>query len=122
MRTQRGGTDAVLLLARAEARLGRNPVARELYKQLDPNGLRAEDYYLVGRGLINEGPSRAAAFGLERALELEPGHAETLVELIRFDRRSDRLSEADNQAARLSNDAWMGSPRPRLAGPAFGRP
>src|SRR4051812_9003763 len=47
--------EALVLLARAEARLGRNQAARGLYRRLDPQGLEAEDYFLVGRGLIADG-------------------------------------------------------------------
>jgi tetratricopeptide (TPR) repeat protein len=95
-------SDALLLLARAEARLGRDQVARNLYKKLDPSGLQADDYYLVGRGLIAEGDIDGGRIGLERAIELEPRHSETLVELIRINRRTDRLAEACEHAERLA--------------------
>ena len=97
-----GRTEAMVLLARAESRLGRNEAARALYHQLDPRGLQAEDYFLVGRGLIAEGQVGEGMVGLDRALQLEPRHAETLVELIRINLRTDRLSIANIQAASLA--------------------
>ena len=97
-----GSTDAKVLLARAEARLGRNQAARDLYSQLDPPVLRAEDYYLIGRGLIAEAKPDEGTEWLDRALKLEPRHAETLAELIRINRQNDRLTASADQAATLS--------------------
>jgi len=94
--------EAVTLLARAEARLGRTQPARNLYRQLDLRGLQAEDYFLVGRGLIADRQVENGRFGLERALELDPSHPEALRELFRLDRRSDRLVEAGKRAEKLA--------------------
>jgi tetratricopeptide (TPR) repeat protein len=107
---KRDHVGALRLLARAEARLGRDQHARQLYKQLEPDDLQAEDYYLVGRGLITEGQFDEGRYGLARALDLDPGHAESLLELVRLDRRTDRLEKAAEEATRLSQfPSW--SPR-----------
>ena len=98
----------VLVLARAEARLGRHDHVRasSIGDSLTDK-LRAEDYYLVGRGLITEGQFEEGRYGLDQALELDPDHAESLLALVRLNRRSDRLEEALEQAARLSeNPRW----------------
>ena len=64
--------------------------------------LRAEDHSLLGRGLIAEGQVEQGLVWLGFALKLEPRHAETLAELIRINRRNDRLSDAADQAATLA--------------------
>lgn len=102
LRSEPGRREAMKLLARAEARLGRDQFARSIYQRLDPTGLEAEDYFLVSRGLIAEGLLAQGRDGLVRALRLDPGHPESLLELVRLDRRSDRLSEAGERAARLA--------------------
>ena len=94
--------DATTLLARAMARLGRTEAAQKLYKQLDFHLLQPEDYFLVGRGLIADGQVENGRIGLERALELNPAHPETLQELLRLDRRSDRLVAAGKTAEKLA--------------------
>ncbi len=55
--------EALRLLARATARLGRPDVAQALYSGLDPGVLEAEDYFLLalGRSLFGqavEAPAR----------------------------------------------------------------
>jgi tetratricopeptide (TPR) repeat protein len=102
LKAEPGRRNALTLLARAEARLGRDQFARSIYGQLDPRELLAEDYFLVGRGLIAEGQFEAGRYGLDRALALDPMHPEVLLELARQDRRFDRLAEAGEAAARLA--------------------
>jgi tetratricopeptide (TPR) repeat protein len=97
-----GQARATFLLARSEARLGRDRTARNLYLQLDPSRYEAEDYFLVARGLIGSGQIDEGRLGLERALALDPSHAETLRDLIRLNRRVDRLSDAAEQAEKLA--------------------
>jgi tetratricopeptide (TPR) repeat protein len=94
--------EAMVLLARSEARLGRVEAARNLYLRLDPKVLGVEDLFLVGRGLIAEGRIEVGIQGLHHALERDPVHAESLLELIQIDRRTDRLAEAEKLALKLA--------------------
>ena len=102
LRSEPGREEAMQLLARAEARLGRDQFARSIYQRLAPDGLQAEDYFLVSRGLIAEGMLAQGRDGLDRALRIDPGHPESLLESVRLDRRSDRLAEAGEKAGRLA--------------------
>ena len=108
--------DALTLLARAAARLGRTEAAQNLYRQLDFRLLEAEDYFLVGRGLIADGQVENGRFGLERALELTPSHPEALLELLGLDRRSDRpCRRLARKGREAGKEFWLGGSRTRPA-------
>jgi tetratricopeptide (TPR) repeat protein len=102
LKAEPGSAEAMVLLARAEARSGRDEAARKLYLRLEPERLQAEDFFLVGRGLLADGKVEEGVLGLKSALEHDPDHAESLLELIRIDRRMDRLAEAAELAVRLA--------------------
>lgn len=92
---------ALQLLARATARLGGGSVASEIYQQLPPSMLDAEDLYLLGAGLIRESRQVDARPMLKKAYEKDPGHAEAINALAELEAGLDHLSEATALAERL---------------------
>lgn len=98
--------EAIRWLARSLARLGKNENAIAIYRNRlhDRNSLAAEDYFLVGRGLLaglkpstgrqeRDQAREFALAALEEARSLNPTHAENLLELIGFYRKADLLSQ-----------------------------
>lgn len=94
--------DALRLLARASARLGRDSTAQNLYRRLGVQGAEAEDFFLLGMTLQHQGETSQALAMLERANAANPDHAETLFELIGLYAGQDRLAEATESATRLA--------------------
>ena len=102
-----GDRDALRLLARATARLGRDARANALFARLGATALEAEDLYLLGLGLDHAGQKDAAGRVWERALELRPDHAETMAQLIIRETGRNRLAQAAVLAERLARQpAW----------------
>jgi tetratricopeptide (TPR) repeat protein len=93
--------EARRLLARASARLGRDSTAQTLFYQLGAASASAEDFFLLAKTLEREGRGSQAVTMLERALELDPAHAESLFELSGLYAGMDRLAEATDLAERL---------------------
>jgi tetratricopeptide (TPR) repeat protein len=93
---------ALRLLARSNARLGRDPVAQELYTRLGEDAMQAEDYFLLGAGLWRQKQPDPALAVLERARKLDATHGETLAELARAYAMLDRLGDAVEVAERLA--------------------
>ncbi|HWE38089.1 MAG TPA: tetratricopeptide repeat protein [Isosphaeraceae bacterium] len=93
---------ATRLLARALARLGRHEAAQRCFARLGERDKQAEDYYLLGSGLIRQGDMPRGARVLEEARKLDPDRAEVLDALVRIYGRTGRLAEAIEAAGRLA--------------------
>ena len=107
--------EALRLLARATARLGRDAPANALFARLGSAALQAEDLYLLGLGLDRAGQKEAAGRVWETGLALEPDHAEMMAQLIILDMAQSRPAEAAHLAERLARQpGWelRGEPRP----------
>jgi tetratricopeptide (TPR) repeat protein len=102
LKEEAGDTEALRLLARATARLGRDVAANALFARLGTQALKAEDLYLLGLGLNRAGQNESAGQVWEKALALEPDHAATIAELIVHDSARNRLAEAAQLAERLA--------------------
>jgi tetratricopeptide (TPR) repeat protein len=117
---------ALRLLARATARLGRDSSANALFARLGSAALQAEDLYLLGLGLDHAGQRDAARRVWERALEVQPDHAETMAQLIIHETSRNRLAQAAVLAERLARQpGWefrsaldLGTFRAELSDPA----
>ncbi len=101
LKSDRNHRGALRLLARSSARLGRDASAEAIYRRLGGDGLEAEDYYLLGRGLIAGGREQPGVASLKSALELEPNHALALEALAAHDYRAGVLIDARELADRL---------------------
>ena len=118
--------EAIRLLARSTARLGRDGPANTLFSRLGSDALQAEDLYLLGRGLDRAGQKDAAGRLWEKALRLQPDHADTIEQLIIRDTAQNRLAEAAALAERLARQpGWelrgelnLGALRSELNDPA----
>ncbi len=96
-------TEALRLLARASQRLGRDASANAMFHRLGSEALQAEDDFLLGVGLTRAGRSAAAIRMWEKALALEPDHAEALDALARAYAAGNRPDEAARLAERLAH-------------------
>jgi tetratricopeptide (TPR) repeat protein len=105
LKTGQSDVEAVRLLARSTARLGRDGVANALFAQLGSGALQAEDLFLLGLGLGRAGQADRARQVWLKALALEAGHAETLQQLVISSTDQNRLAEAAQYAERLSRQA-----------------
>jgi tetratricopeptide (TPR) repeat protein len=118
--------DAVRLLARALARLGRDTPANALFARLGAEALHAEDLFLLGLGLERAGRKADAARMWEKALGLQRDCAEVLDRLIILEMSRNRLTEASELALRLTRQpGWelrgelaLGVLRSQLSDPA----
>jgi tetratricopeptide (TPR) repeat protein len=121
-----GEVEALRLLARATARLGRDAPANALFARLGSAALQAEDLYLLGLGLDHAGQKDAAGHVWEQALRLQPDHAETMAQLINWETSRNRLAQAAALAERLVRQpGWefrtaldLGTFRAELSDPA----
>src|SRR5262249_42729226 len=121
-----GDVDALRLLARATARLGRDTSANALFARLGPSAMEAEDLYLLGLGLDHAGQRDAAGRVWERALGPRPAPAETRARLLRREMPRTRLVQAAALATRLARQpGWefrtaldLGMLRSELSDPA----
>jgi tetratricopeptide (TPR) repeat protein len=95
-------SEALRLLARATARLGRDAPANALFARLGKDSLRAEDYFLLGLGLYRAGRSDSAVGLWEKALADDPDHGETLAQLALAYTSRNRLIEAARLYERLA--------------------
>jgi tetratricopeptide (TPR) repeat protein len=126
LRASPGDLEALRLLARASARLGRDGPANALFARLGSDALDAEDLFLVGLGLNRAGQQEPAGRLWEKAVRLNPDHAESIEQLIiRYTARN-RLAEAAALAERLARlPGWelrgeldLGALRDELSDPA----
>jgi tetratricopeptide (TPR) repeat protein len=97
-----GDVEALRLLARSTARLGRDAQANAMFARLGSDVLRAEDLLLLGQGLDRAGRTAEAGRLWEKALGLEPDHAEVIEQLVVRDTAQNRLAEAAKLAERLA--------------------
>ena len=101
LRERPDDVDALRLLARSYGRSQSDEKAQELYGRLGDKAMQAEDYFLLGAGLLRQGAAEPAVAVLEKARSLDPDHAETLHELARLYARLNRIGDAVEAAARL---------------------
>jgi tetratricopeptide (TPR) repeat protein len=102
LRKASGDIEARRLLARSIARLGRDAEANAMFARLGSDALKAEDLLLLGKGLDRAGRKGEAGRIWEKALLLEPDHAETLEQLVIRDSAQNQLAEAAELAGRLA--------------------
>ena len=76
-----GDLEALRLLARSMARLGRDGQANAMFARMGSEALEAEDLLLLGKGLDRAGRKEEAGRVWEKALRLRPDHAESLEQL-----------------------------------------
>lgn len=94
--------EALRLLARSSARLGRDESAAALFARLDTRAMKAEDHHLLGIALNRVGKGAEALQAWQAALKEDPDHPETLDELVRLYFLNRRPDEAARAAERLS--------------------
>ena len=102
-----GEPAALRLLARSVARRGRDESAEAIYRRLGTGPMEAEDYFLLGSGLLRRGQIGPALASLGAARDVRPDHAETLDTLSRYWAETGAMSEAVEAAERLiSQPGW----------------
>jgi tetratricopeptide (TPR) repeat protein len=94
--------EALRLLARSTARLGRDGPANAVFARLGESALQAEDLYLLALGLSRAGQAESALRLWERGLAMDPGHAETLAQVALVYTTRNRLVEAAREYERLA--------------------
>jgi tetratricopeptide (TPR) repeat protein len=99
LKTNRDDPEALRLLARALFRQGGD--AAPIFERLKPDAMEAEDYLLLGLFFLRAQKAPLAIKPLQKALELDPNHVESLVALEQIHFRMDRLTEAQQEAGRL---------------------
>jgi tetratricopeptide (TPR) repeat protein len=102
LRERKEDREALRLLARASARLGRADAALGMFGRLGEDALEAEDLYLVSTQLAGLGRPEAASAVLEKALTLDPDHPDALVDRARWLATTDALARAADLALRLA--------------------
>jgi tetratricopeptide (TPR) repeat protein len=107
---------ALRLAARSAARIGDVRRSQTLYARVDEQAMEAEDFYLLGSGLIRLGRLAQATVVLERARGLDPKHPETLHELTRLYARGNRMHDAIDAADRLAESPGWQSRGAMIAG------
>lgn len=95
--------DGQRVLARAQFRLGNDESAQALYERVGMDHFEAEDFARLAEYLNRIGQVTPAFQLLQRGEALDPNHAETLSELVRFYTVMGRLNQAETLAARLAN-------------------
>jgi tetratricopeptide (TPR) repeat protein len=93
---------AARLLARSSARLGNDDSALNLFRRLGPDGLEAEDDFLLARIFSRHDQAAAARARLWKAYRKDPGHGEALHELVRSLAQNDELTKAVELAVALA--------------------
>ena len=107
---------AIRLLARSSIRQSRDSVASALYDRLDPRSLGAEDLYLMGSVIQRSGDKKGSITLWERALSVDPDHAETLFASSRSFLDSQVYRGAAMMAQRLAGIPRLASSGPWSAG------
>jgi tetratricopeptide (TPR) repeat protein len=127
LRLRQDDTEALRLLARSSARLGRDESVRPLYSRIGgASAMSAEDLYLLGVVLNRAGANAEAVRCFESGALLEPNRPEILLELARTDMEDERLTEAAAKAQRLAiqpgweaaGESLLGSIRLKASDPA----
>ena len=110
---RRSTTDraALRLLARVSARLGRDGTAQTLFRQLGAADAEAEDFFLLGGTLADQGDDPQAVLMYEQARKIDPSHAENLQALANWYLKADYpLAAVETLASdpkRSAETAWM---------------
>lgn len=116
LETAKSDPAALRLYARASARLGRDDSAEAIYRRLGTERMEAEDYFLLGRGLLRSGRSGPGLISLRAARDADPDHAEALDALAERFAAAGATAEAADAAERLSRQpGWEVRGRARLA-------
>ena len=95
--------EAIRLLARATARLGRDAPANALFARLGTANLESEDLFLLGLGMSHAGQKESAGRLWEKGLSLQADHPEMLQQLMVLYAARNRVAEAARLAERLSH-------------------
>lgn len=95
-------TQALRLLARASARLGKDDLAQSLLGRLGPSAWEPEDYAILGGILFRKGRADLAADAWGVALQREPDRPDALAGFVAMDRDKELYSEAATLAERLA--------------------
>jgi tetratricopeptide (TPR) repeat protein len=95
-------TEALRLLARSTARMGRHVPANALFARLGAQALQAEDRFLLGIGLRRAGQIDDATRVWEEGLRGDPNHAETIEQVIDVFMTRNLVAEAAELAERLA--------------------
>jgi len=106
-----GDPKALQLLARAQTRLGHDADAVALFERLGAGSLEAGDLFLLGTALDRLGQPALAASAFDTALDLQPGHAESLQAQARLDASRTKRADVALRAERLNT---VRSPRARV--------
>jgi tetratricopeptide (TPR) repeat protein len=116
LKAESGDPEAIRLLARASARLGRDSLALGLFDRLAPTAMTAEDKYLLGLALGRTRQIEQAKSAWESALAIDPNRAEVLEGLTQLFAREHRLDRAIELARRLAQQPVWTSRGNRLLG------
>ncbi len=102
-RDHRDNVDALRLVARTAARLGRDSTSSSIYSdRLKGKPLEAEDYFVVGLGMARAGRFDSALELFMKAEAAGPPTAELLEHVARLSARQHRLDQASAAARRLA--------------------
>ncbi len=93
--------EALRLLARSAARRGRDDSAEAIYRRIGTASMEVEDYFLLGRGLLDRGQVGPGLASLGAVRDLQPDHAETLDALSRYWAETRMMTDAADAADRL---------------------
>lgn len=102
LRAAPGDVSAMRLLARASARLGQLSDASKGYRRIPADALEAEDYYVLGAGLLRANQGSKALTSLETAIAKDPNHPEALRDLVKVYLDQERPTDAFDVARRLA--------------------
>src|SRR5262245_1856965 len=92
---------ALRLLARASARLGKDETAESIYRRLGTGGMDPEDLFLLGQGLLRRGQTSPGLAALGAALDADPDHPESLFAMITYLIEQQSLTQAARDAEHL---------------------
>jgi tetratricopeptide (TPR) repeat protein len=101
LKARPGDPEALRWLARAAAREGRAASAEGLYRRLGASAMQAEDFFLLGRGLLQGQQTGPGVASLRAALDADPHHAEALDALAARLASAGQWTEAEGLAVRL---------------------
>jgi hypothetical protein len=102
LKVSTGDHDALRLLARTSAHLGRDTSAMWLYERLGERLMTAEDFYLLGTVLGRVGKADMGIEVWKQGLRAEPDHPQLLYAMIQENMKTSRYTEAISQAQRLA--------------------
>ncbi len=101
LKKKRDDRDALRLLARALFRQGRDQPATAISEKLPASTMTAEDYFLLGQACVRSQKLDVAIKVWQRAVQIEPGHFETLLALEQTLYRLGRLADAESEVKRM---------------------